>query len=597
MKLSSKVIAVAIGFLIGITPVWVAGRNGRRQPSPVAGEILITRPPSMPGVAGGDVRSVAPVTGLPARLVPATDEQVRGQMEQIRALRQELGMRNLAIINLLVAGVAAREPQQVLDVLDEPESERLRRSCIPTLLNVWIATDPVGALATVRGLEPPARREEYEFKLLGAMAEQDPERALEILERSGARVAVNLQYNTTSLYHETFLSLGMRVPSAALAMVSRVKDSKNRETAFNGVVVACARADFRDAVERFSAADLEKAERSRVVSMIYSAGFYAFGEDAMAKVGEMLSSGDRKEGLSRFGANAERIIELDPKGALAMLSGLPAEDPAVERSMSNFLGQLASQKPREAVALIGKALEEEKRIHGEDGPRVAVLERACASAMERLKPPAEIDDPAEVERLRARLREVDRSEALRIASRLAKNDPAAMATIMLENCKVGGDSFHFQSLISDWMDKDREQASEWFRSADVPVSLRERIQGMIENSAAGKDPVAYAEVVAAADDNRYHRELAGTVAIGLCFRSVADAGRWATTIRDPELFKVAANYISEEWLAQDRLAAEKWIEDLPASPGRDQAVRNLIGVLRKADPEAAKKWQATLESP
>ena len=220
-------------------------------------------------------------TYLPSTCIPASKEDAQRMLAEIRSLRDQGGWRELALANVLVAGVASREPELVLGFLLERESAPLRRSCLPTLLNVWVACDPSGAVDKIHACEmtEPDRRE-IDFRLLGALAEQAPERALKVLEHNNSGAFTGDSFNMVSLYFQAFFSWAIRDPDEAAAQLDGIKDPAQRKNALRGIAIAHARGNFHEALDWCSQSHLDEGSRSEILQMIYLEGFRRDGQAA-----------------------------------------------------------------------------------------------------------------------------------------------------------------------------------------------------------------------------------------------------------------------------------------------------------------------------
>jgi len=127
MKPCHTVLIFLISFLAGAGSILLYHRAGESSVDLRAAASRQVRPAAIPKDGTHD-------TYLPSTCIPASKADAQRMLADIRSLRDQGGWRELALANVLVAGVASRDPESVLDFLLERESAPLRRSRLPTLL-------------------------------------------------------------------------------------------------------------------------------------------------------------------------------------------------------------------------------------------------------------------------------------------------------------------------------------------------------------------------------------------------------------------------------------------------------------------------------
>ena len=525
---------------------------------------------------------------LPQSCVPHSSEEVREAFDKIRTLRLQGGLRDLALANLLVAGMASRDPESMLKLLLEPESKLLWRSCIPTLLNVWIASDPVKALDVIRGIEMAPVREELEFRLLHALAEQEPQGAFEVLQHNGGTIPAVDAYNLTGLYFQTFLNWAVKDLDGALSRIGEISDPLKQSQALHGIATAYGRKDFQGALDWCSSSVLDESTRLEVLGDIFREGFRGDGLAAMQELKAYMEESGGKNGLILFQKNFQALIELDPKGASSLLMQQSAKSgfrPAVEE----FMKSLARGNPNEAINIIGECIEDPVKRSLIGVESVKSIQTAYVFAL------VTADENKALDWLSNTKAHLDPELERRVMDKLMIDSPTKVASIYLERDLEKKDPTDLKEMIVRWANNDPAGASEWVGKHVAEQEWQSKIQSTLDVVSARTHPELYADCVIDRGDTVENRELAQTVADRLSAKSPAEAARWADRIEDPELFKTVVNTVSQEWLKQDSSEASKWIARLPVGATRDQAIKNLIESIKDSDPASAEEWRHTLE--
>jgi hypothetical protein len=509
---------------------------------------------------------------------------VRETINRIRSLRDRGDRLDLALANILVAGAASRDPLLVLDFLLEPNSESLRRSCLRTLLNVWAAADAQGAIDQILSLKKGKDRTELESRLLGAIAEQNPLLALQILEKNPGIPTSGVNFNAEPLVFQAFLNLGLQNPAEAEARFLEIQDPKMREMALLGLVIARARSGFHEALAWLAESPLDEKSRNEALGTIYQEALRIDGRAAMDELAILMARKSDKQALAVFQQNQQALMALDPGRTLDLLMSQSVEPGYLNTSLRNFFDRLSGSKPADAVKLIGAFLEDPARLAMLDKNSLASLRSSLLFAE------SASDDTKGFEALSSRTLEWRREEDLK--TRLMDVDPGQVATIYLKR-----DRSDLEWLVCRWSDSDPAAAAKWVAENVSNPEWQAEIQSTIEFSSAIQTPKSYAETLLERRDTPGNRKLATTVAHGLAYTSPPQAAEWAARIQDPEIFKAAVNSISNLWLQEDSVQASEWIAKLPVGPARDQAIRNLIKAVEPTDPESAKEWKKSLETP
>ena len=581
----SAILIFSLPFLAGAGFIWVIGGAWDYFPSGLEhrmpkGETGRTAKPS-PGGSDG--------SNLPASCLPAEGKNVSEAVDRIRALRDRGGRLDLALANVLIAGAASRDPLRVLEFLLEPASNSLRRSCLPTLLNVWVAADSQGAIDKILSLKKSADRTELEYRLLNALAEQAPERALEILKKNPPLSGDN--FNTVSLYFEAFLNWGIRNPREAEAGISEIQDPDRREQALGGLARAHARLGFHDALAWLEGSSLDEKCRTEARNIIFQEGLRSDGHAAMDELRSLMMAKTNTDGIAIFNQNQWSLIALDPRRALDLLMSSPASDEAFHSTLESFFEGLARSRPADATEIINGFLADpvtlakiyEAGNTSDDHHLIRISHSlAYASAM--------VDDTKGFEALSSRSLGWD-SERY-VMSKLMAVDPGHVASIYLERGLSD-----LQSLIRTWSATDPASAAAWVEDNVKDPAWCADIKSSLEEDDASRHPQQYSKALLERGDTPGNRKLAGCIAHSLAYTSPADAAEWAQQIQNPELFKVAVISISSLWLDQDSVQASEWISKLPTGAARDAAIRKLIEAVEPKDPASAQQWKRMLEAP
>lgn len=582
MTKRSALLTFSLPFLAGVGVTWMAGID-RGSIHPTAGHHASEERTK-------DSAEIFPGAYLPLTVIPASGGNLVATFDRIRTLRDQGGRLDLALANLLIAGAASRDPSQVLKFLLEPESEILRRSCLPTLLNVWVAADSQGAIDGILSLKKGADRTELEFRLLSALAEQAPEQALKILEKNG-RPVEGYNFNTVSLYYQTFLNWSIRDPREAEARLAEIQDPARREQALQGLATARARSGFRDALAWLAGSSLVEENRSEVRNIIYQEGLRIDGPGAMDELGALMKTNNGADGLLIFRQNQQALIGQDPKRALELLLSQPARDKEFRSALEIFFHQMAISRPVDAREIIGGFLGDPARmaeIHAGNIPFSEGKTNSIAGSLAYAS--AMVDDAKGFEALSSGGLAMQSVDA--VMRKLMAVDPGRVASIYQEKGLP-----KLQTFINEWSTTDPAAATAWVENHVSDPGWRAEIKSSVENADAPRNPRVYADVLLDRDDTPANRTLTASVAHGLAYTSPPAAAEWALRIRDPELFKAAVISISSLWLNEDSVQASEWISKLPAGAARDAAIRILVQAVDPMDPDSAKEWNKLLDKP
>ena len=585
MMKQSAILIFSLPFLAGAGLIWVAGGVWDSFPSSLErkmpkGETGRTAEPT-PGASGGSY--------LPASCLPAAGKNMSETVDRIRALRDRGGRLDLAMANVLIAGAASRDPSRVLEFLLEPESVILRRSCLPTLLNVWVAADSQGVIDTILSLKKSADRTELEYRLLNALAEPAPEQALKILKKNPLLSGDN--FNTVSLYFQAFLNWSIRNPREAEAGFAEIQDPDRRQQALQGLARAHARLGFHDALTWLEGSSLDEKCRTEVREIIFQEGLRSDGHAAMDELRTLMMAKTGMDGIAIFNQNQESLIALDPRRALDLLMSRPGSDEAFHSTLESFFERLARSRPVDASEIISGFLADPvtlTTIHetgntSHDYNLIRISHSlAYASAM--------VDNTKGFEALSSRSLGWDSERD--VTRKLMTVDPGHVASIYLERGLRD-----LQSLIHTWAVTDSASAAAWVDDHVKDPAWCADIKSSLEVDDAFSHPQQYAKALLERGDTPENRELANRVAHSLAYTSPTNAAEWAQQIQDPELFKVAVISISSMWLDQDSVHASEWISKLPAGAAREAAIRNLIKAVEPKDPVSAQQWKCMLEEP
>lgn len=535
--------------------------------------------PWLPGPAGS--------SPLPPSCIPQDAAKAEAMATRIRSLRTG-SQEDLALANLMIAGMAARDPGMVLDLLMEPGSAKLRRSGLPTLLNVWINIDAVGALDRIRKTELGSVRAELEFRFLHALAERDPKLAFEVLQHNGENIPAGADgYNLTGTHFQTFLTWGIKDPGRAEAAIADIKDPVKRQQAMRGLVTAMARENFQGAVGWCLDSAMDPKRSAELLGTVFLQGFQQDGREAMAILESLASKAGDEAVVNLIQKNLAAMVELDPGETFAMMLRHSGASGSIE-SMDLFMKRLAGARPNEALEIMGNYLRE-----APPGSRTEEIRKSVEGAM--IVALLKADPEAAFKRMKEGFKvapDLDR----RLMDGLMAKDPARTAEIHLRRGKPE-DLAGLEDMVGRWAVSDPTGAGAWIGSKVQDDQLKESLQGAVEIAGALSEPDRYAATLAERGDSPANRELARRVAMGLARSNPAEASQWVETLSSPELYETSVHEISREWIKLDSVEASKWIATLPAGPARDRAVRNLIQSVGPADPESAARWAELLQHP
>jgi hypothetical protein len=588
VNLSRQNLGLLLAFLAGAgSAVIFHGLRGGGDAT-LAGEVDAATPGVRPKVSASPwLADPAESCPLPSSCIPQDAHKTVAMAARIRSLRTG-SQGDLALANLMIAGMASRDPGLVLDLLMEPGSAALRRSGLPTLLNVWINTNAAGALDRIRKIELGPARAELEFRFLHALAERDPRLAFKVLQHNGENVPAGADgYNLTGTHFQTFLTWGIKDPGEAEAAIAAITDPVKHQQAMRGLVTAMARENFQGAVDWCHNPGMDPKRSAELLNTVFLQGFQQDGREAMVILKSLaLTAGDETV-ANLIQKNLAAMVELDPGETFAMMLRHSGASGSIE-SMELFMKRLAGARPNEALEIMGKYLQ-----GSPSGPRSEEIRRSVQEAMIVAQLKA---DPEAVFASMQKGFKVAPEFERRLMDGLMARDPARTAEIYLRRGK-SEDLAGLEAMVGRWAVSDPVGAGAWIGVKVQDKQLKESLQGAVEITGALSEPDRYAATLVGRGDSPANRELARRVAMGLVRSEPTKATQWVETLSSPELYETSVHEISKVWIKLDSMEASKWIAALPVGPARDHAVRNLIQSVGPADPESAARWAELLQHP
>lgn len=477
--------------------------------------------------------------------IPETEREKLAHLEKLISLREQGCHQNLAMINLLVAVTARNYPEDVLNFLLEPRSQPLWKMCIPTLLNVWVASDPMVVVGKVMSFKSGQLRGELENRLLCAFCEQAPKEALAILKHTEKGVIDMNNFGTLSPYSVAFLNLSSRSPEDAIQMLNEVSGME-KEFALVALATAFGRGEeaLQRVLDRCSNLPADRKAIMQVQDVILSERLRKDGQSVLDALSTMALSGQDRVALDFCMRHFRSLSKFNTPKTLDFLTLCAAR------------GQEISEK---YVALIQTQLD------------------TAESTRWLLRGGAEVSN--------SKIRKP-------IIEKICNEDPEGTASSILTS---SGNEETLKEIVVEWSRRDPVKALEWLNSNVKPGSPYSTVRFSVEILEANSNADRFVQQVASSVDSPNNRKLARIVADRISTKSAIAASEWAQRIEDDAIQLEVIDVISRNWLLQDSSKASEWIKRMPQGAARNLAIANLVNAIKDIDPNAAFQWEKEIQ--
>ena len=435
----------------------------------------------------------------------------------------------------LFTGWGEQAPLEAAEQLTAITNRNHRRQAIQGLAQSWGKTDPDAAVGWASALHNHQERVQAIEYIMGVVTDID----------KGAQLLESLDLNG-STRHEA-------VRAFATNAIHRDIDSALTWLA-----------------------SLTKGDRSLVLEYNLNSIARSYPERAI----HLLKSNLNGRLENAAGSLARQLANTDLTRAQAWVDSLPSGR-IKDRAVQGILKELQNAAPQIGAAFLDQVGLDNKNNHLASGTALAWFDRDQGAALAWIESQ---DDPQIAQQLThdviAHWSLQDPAAAVAHAARI--DDPESQARA-LQSCMANWASINPQEAIAHYAT---------LGESDSPAIVSSMVNSM-----------AFADVDAATDllessRNTYDDSLSlSTLASSADHLmntwarfDVIAAAEWSNTLSQPEVGKRAIQRAATDWIAQDSLAASEWIGDLPAGPGRDGPVSELIRHIRHEDPSTTFAW-------
>ncbi len=478
--------------------------------------------------------------------------------------------------SILATKWAVTDPQGMLVYIESQPADK-QRGLRSMFYGAWAKENPTAAYASVLQLSDRRTQQSALQSVVQAVAEKDPQRAIEMANEMEA-----LGHRSDWVLRTIYQRWANNEPLAARASALALEDGPGKVQALSGALQNWIQEDpmealdwldsqpmdgmiynsrkevFRNLLNRdfdtakaFIASKTDPIERREVLQHV-SLGNLGWRKDydeileIYDWVGEV-ATGQVYD--SKVGDVIRSLAQVDPERAEAFVLNLPAGNARLN-ALSNYARQLAERDAEEAINFalsMGYDDEKERVLRGMGWQ----LTRYGAENIRTLV--ATSGDP-----------EVQRQLASRIVGDWSKYDqPGALAWAeSLSDERARGQAV--QNVYSNWMQADPRKALAYLQTSVEAGKQKDYLRSGFQ-AWSREDP--------------------------------AEAISWLNQLPDSidenasaDLYRsVAYNYVQH-----DPMAASEWISTLDDGPARDRSVETLVQNISKTDPEAGFIWASTV---
>jgi hypothetical protein len=502
-------------------------------------------------------------------------------VEEIAALMSDLekmdpnDSRRYRLCVALMNRWALIDPDGAWDAAVHFKSRNLRQQLVSSVIGAISRSDLGKARLLLSEIKDPQTRQNALYAFLNQAASEDPEEAFRVLASESAGSG------SYGYYHTLFAKWAKEDPDAAIAKLSQIQNTKDRQQAQHGIAVALVISDPQRALEML--ADMPPGQ-SRV-SMIGSISSAWMGHDKDA--------------------------------AMAWINGLPATDRS--RALQNVTWQLGQEDPAKAAELLSSLPISSQTSHQFSQLAGQWAQQDLAAARKW------------VESLPAgRTREQAKTG---IISTLTQHDPAKAAS-MLDGAAVTNQNSHqVGTIVGDWIKTDQTAALAWLNSLDLRGDAQRNVHSQFLNNWVNEDAPAASRYALGIQDESVRQQAISSL-VGAWGRNNPQAAReWITTSLEgdskntalksliqnlshqdhttalryyqeataglsPEAveknFGSTASQIARNWIQHEPKAAGQWVMTLPEGESRANSVRSLVDDLGDYDIKGAAEFVNTL---
>lgn len=548
--------------------------GGPSNPVAQSGDVL--RALLDPGAAteyGGYERSqkvLAFVDGVKAN-------EIAAQIEAVSA--RQTGNRGYDVIRSLYQKWVQLDPAAALRHADGLKGQD-RMTALDTVLSSWARKEPYEALAWMEENGDSLETQSAVHGALSAIAEKNPEEAIDLIEKSQAIRSIGTSYH---IRDDWFRVLGINTgflygiwaekdPQAAMARALAIPNSQERTNALQSVAWQWACQNPRAAWEWGSG--LEHArDRDAVLQNIVSA--VVGGGDtnqAIAFLDTLAPGQARRTALQQI---VSSMAMSDPQSAYQFARSRD-ESGSQQQVYADIASQWARTDPKRAFEM---ALNELDPGHARN------------SAIQNIISLVTVRDIALAQVMLQQLDgESMRSSVHAVASTLAKKDINGALDWAGRLPEGDAKNNAYSTILSVWSQEDPEEALAYGQKIEDEKLRRLSLQSAL-NRWSYEDAVDAMNWAVENLEAKEQEELIPESLLGRWVdQDVAGSAEWVADLPEGYLRnRCIANLVSY-WSQQDLVAAGQWLKKLKHGDGRDQAVDRYASRVFETDPEAALIW-------
>lgn len=465
-----------------------------------------------------------------------------------------------------------QSPEDLVDLLEslDPKNNEADRGLVFKIIHALAELDPARALDVAERLSSVSSAVASSF-LYEELIKADPSAVAQWISKNGVKSAsgYNLAMNCA-------WKLASNAPDDAINMILTC-DEKTRRKFGGAMLRVIAKTDPERALqiaEKFSPEGRAEAYIAAIGGISQNDGGLAF--QALAKMR------DPAVGPGVYPTLFSAWIKQDPKTAGEALSTIPAASIQSVLENATTLTNLISRDPN----LVTNALDQ--MVFTEANARIFEQATRELAAKDPDKAVAWLKGFPESVKKAGLMREVATSWA-------AKNPEVNIPTILNQQWPYRNDIV--EGVGTAWGRADTGRALEYVTS--LP-GAEQRLYAMAVLTASSKrSPDATVKCIsdnslpATVRDSNEYRGMVRSTASNFAARDLQTAVTWVTSL-PAEVSAAAVSGVASQWARKDPAATGKWILQLPSGPVKNAAIQALVGQIERTDPDAARQWQASI---
>jgi len=477
----------------------------------------------------------------------------------------------------------------------------MKNSALQAAMTALAKNFPDAALAKLDGIASPTLRHSLRSSVLQTIAQNDPQRAIALLEDAP-------EARKNSLVSTVFFNWARRDMQAAQAGLAGL-DGDLRKRAMNAITHAITETDpaaawkfatedtsdskdtnYYSIISRWAQIDPEaaleaastledKRNREQLLSTAFATWAYADYEAAFQHVMDLSDPVVLASGISALadipGTNSAALFD-------ALLDRVPVGE-QFNRIVDSLIRQWTSDNPREVAAALGQL------------PPGQTLSDAIVQFASQWY--EEADDKNEpLQWALAMPSGETRSNALeRIFDEWAGKDPIAAMTAAMKLPDEESKDDIVNSIASIWGNKDPQAVIKWASQLPEGEQRKEIIEGAL-GTVAGNDPRKAIEMLNSLGLSG-DADATGRIVSRWVDNDVDAASAWIKALPDGEARNNSLKTVADHFAGDDPETAIEWAQIITDSESRTSALKSVARTWRRHDTEAALAWVASSNLP